>query len=74
MKLSLRHIPCSLLSHCWSGHREVRKAFPPGSLKRIERAIANSETGHSGELRVVIEGGLGWRACTAMLARPELRL
>ncbi len=72
MKLSFRHICSSLFSHYWSGHREVRKAFPPGSLKRIERAIANSETSHSGELRVVIEGGLGRHACSALLARPEL--
>jgi len=72
MKLSFRHICSSLFGHYWSGHREVRKVFPPGSLKRIERAITNSETSHSGELRVVIEGGLGRHACSAMLARPEL--
>jgi uncharacterized membrane protein len=47
-------------SHLWSGDRQLRKAFPADSLQRVEQAVTAAESGHSGELRVVIEGGLGW--------------
>ncbi len=46
----LRHL---LLPHWW-----VLRAFPVASLRRIERAIAASESTHQGELRVVVEANL----------------
>ncbi|MDB5801665.1 MAG: hypothetical protein JWL63_2604 [Rhodocyclales bacterium] len=60
MNVSRRNRFGRLFSHVWSADREVRKAFPAQGLQRIEQAIAKAETGHSGELRLVIEGGLGW--------------
>jgi len=59
------HTLVRLYRHLHGADREVRKAFPSRSLQRIEREIAASETGHRGELRVVIEGGLGWQVLSA---------
>lgn len=52
MRLSrvLRHL---VLPHWW-----VLRAFPKPALDAIERAIAASESSHSGELRFVVEGNL----------------
>jgi uncharacterized membrane protein len=61
MKQVRTHPLARLYRHLHGADREVRKAFPPRSLQRIEREIAASETSHRGELRVVIEGGLGWQ-------------
>lgn len=36
----------------------VSRAFPRATLKRIERAIAASESRHGGELRFAVEAGL----------------
>jgi hypothetical protein len=55
-------IASRLYRHLWAADREVRTAFPPRSLQGIEDAVAASERRHGGELRVVIEGGLGWDA------------
>lgn len=46
--------------HLWRGEREARRAFPAEALARIEAAVKASEGLHRGELRVVIQGGLGW--------------
>ncbi|MCC6474164.1 MAG: TPM domain-containing protein [Burkholderiales bacterium] len=56
MKLgrALRH----LLAECFA----LRRAFPPGTLSAIERAIAASESRHRGELRFAVEAGLPWLA------------
>lgn len=37
---------------------QVRKAFPPSTLNRIEQAIKASEVNHAGEVRFAVEGGL----------------
>lgn len=37
---------------------QVRKAFPPNVLSRIEQAIKASEVNHAGEVRFAVEGGL----------------
>ncbi|MEC5384689.1 TPM domain-containing protein [Uliginosibacterium sp. H3] len=60
-----RHILARLGSHLWSADRQMRKAFPAASLQRVEQAVTAAERGHGGELRVVIEGGLGWDALRA---------
>lgn len=46
----VRHIS----SHPW----QVRRYFSAAALQRIEKAIADSERQHAGEVRVVIESGL----------------
>jgi TPM domain len=51
-----------LWRHLWAGEREARRAFPPAALKSVADAVAASERLHRGELRVVIQGGLGWAA------------
>lgn len=60
--------------HLWRGEREARKAFPADALLRIEEAVMASETRHRGELRVVIQGGLGWSALRGVPASRELAL
>ncbi|MEN3113366.1 TPM domain-containing protein [Uliginosibacterium paludis] len=52
----------TLWQHLWQGEREARKAFPAEALERIEAAVSESERLHRGELRVVIQGGLGLAA------------
>jgi hypothetical protein len=46
--------------HLWLDADDVRRHFPPDSLLRLETLIRLSEARHLGELRVCIEGGLGW--------------
>jgi uncharacterized membrane protein len=46
------------LRHLFSPHWRVRRAFPAASLARIERAIAQSETRHSGQIRFAVEHAL----------------
>ena len=37
---------------------QVKRAFPPSTLSRIEQAIKASEASHVGEVRFAVEGGL----------------
>ena len=47
-----------ILRHrCWD-ERDAARALPEAALQRIEAHVAASETGHGGEIRVVIEAGL----------------
>ena len=48
----------------------MRRAFPPAALAEIERAVAEQEKRHRGELRVAIEGGL---PLGALLRRQSAR-
>ncbi len=47
-----------LLRHLMTPDWMARRAFPPDVLISIERAIAESERGHEGELRFAVEAGL----------------
>jgi uncharacterized membrane protein len=47
-----------LLRHLFATHMYTRKKFPEDSLQRIERAIAASEIGHSGQIRFIVETSL----------------
>ena len=47
-----------ILRHRWWDERDAARALPPAALKRIEQAVAGSERGHSGEIRIVVEAGL----------------
>ena len=46
-----------LLHHRWT-EGQVRRAFPPEVLLRLERQVAASEARHSGQVRLCVEGGL----------------
>jgi uncharacterized membrane protein len=46
--------------HAKANPRVARRAFPPDTLARIERAIAASETRHGGEIRFAVESALPW--------------
>lgn len=63
-----------LWRHLWAGQREARRVFPPAALTRIGEAVARSEAQHRGELRVVIQGGLGWAALRQTPSSRELAL
>lgn len=53
LRRTLRH----LFTTAWS----VRKAFPASALARIEAAIRESETGHSGQIRFAVQHSLDAR-------------
>ena len=44
--------------HLMMTHWRVERAFPPGTLAAIGRAIRESETAHVGEIRFAVEGAL----------------
>lgn len=46
------------LRHIWCGPWMVRRHFSAAALRNIEAAIAESEIGHSGEIRFVVEPAL----------------
>lgn len=47
-----------ILKHLFFLDRQMRRDFPPESLRKIEQAIATAEQSHSGEIRFVLEGSL----------------
>jgi len=47
-----------ILRHRWWDERDAARALPAAALQRIESRVTASETGHSGEIRVVVEAGL----------------
>jgi uncharacterized membrane protein len=44
--------------HVFAARRELRRTLPEATLQAIERAIAENERTHSGEIRFAIEGAL----------------
>src|SRR5690242_18954595 len=55
--MSIKRIARHLLEHHW----RAKQVFPPKVLDRIERAIKQNETAHSGQIRFVVEGALDGR-------------
>ena len=47
-----------LLRHRWSGDALVRDSFPESVLHKLTSSVKSSEARHSGEIRILIEGGL----------------
>ena len=47
-----------IVRHLLVTDRQVKRAFPPSTLSRIEQAIKASEASHVGEVRFAVEGGL----------------
>jgi uncharacterized membrane protein len=50
------------IKHLFLDHLLLSRAFPRSTLTAIERAVAEQEKRHRGELRVVIEGGVPLQA------------
>lgn len=46
-----------LWRHRWT-EGQVQKAFPPAVLVRLEQAVAASESQHTSQIRLCVEGGL----------------
>lgn len=44
--------------HWWLDERTARRLVPSDMAKRIEQRVAASELQHSGEIKIVLEGGL----------------
>lgn len=63
-----------LLRHLVTDHRSARRAFPPHSLRSIERAIAEQERRHEGELRFAVEASLPFGALLAGRSARERAL
>jgi uncharacterized membrane protein len=55
--MSIKRIARHLLEHHW----RAKQVFPPEVLDRIEQAIKQNETAHSGQIRFVVEGALDGR-------------
>lgn len=57
-----------LWRHRWA-ENQVQQAFPPEVLLRLERAVTASESQHTGQIRLCVEGGLPysyiWRGASA---------
>ncbi len=53
------------IRHLFLDHLALMRAFPLPMLAVVERAVAEQEKRHRGELRVVIEGGLPLQALLA---------
>lgn len=47
-----------IVKHLLVTDGQVRRAYPHSTLIMIEKAITTSETTHTGEIRIVIEGSL----------------
>jgi uncharacterized membrane protein len=48
------------LRHWFKTPYAVRRAFGEAALERIQRAIADSENAHAGEIRFAVEAALPW--------------
>jgi uncharacterized membrane protein len=57
--------PKRIARHLLATPLALRRAFPPASLAAIQRALADSEARHGGEIRFAVEGALDLRALLA---------
>jgi len=55
--MSIKRIARHLMQHHW----RAKQIFPQAVLARIEQAIRQGETSHSGQVRFVVEGALDGR-------------
>ena len=57
-----------LWRHRWA-ESDVERAFPPETLQRLEQLVQRSESQHTGQIRLCVEGGLPysyiWRDAAA---------
>lgn len=65
-----------ILKHRWMDAQYARRAVPPPMAARLASRIAASEYRHSGEIRIIIEGGLPrsylWRHASAKVRAQAL--
>lgn len=58
-----------LLWHRWHDVRDARRAVGDTGLRALQARVAESERGHTGEIRICVEGGLPvsylWRRASA---------
>ncbi len=58
-----------LLKHRWWDEADARRVLPGDALDRLQTLVADSERGHSGEIRICVEAGLPlsylWRDASA---------
>ena len=58
-----------LLKHRWHDEADARRALGAGAAERLRKRVADSELGHSGEIRICVEASLPlsylWRGATA---------
>ena len=58
-----------LLKHRWHDEADARRALGAGAAERLRKRVADSELGHSGEIRICVEVSLQlsylWRGATA---------
>ena len=47
-----------IFKHRWQSDSAVERAVPPALLQKLAAQVANSEAGHSGEIRIYVEAGL----------------
>jgi uncharacterized membrane protein len=66
--------PWRFIRHLATDHRTARRRFPEAELERIERAIAEGERTHRGQVRVVVEPALPLARVLAQLAPRDRAL
>ncbi len=49
-----------LLKHRWHDEGDARRALDDAAFTRLETLVRQSEAGHTGEIRLVVEPGLPW--------------
>jgi len=47
-----------ILKHRWQADAQTQRAFPPQVLDKLTQLVADSESAHSGEIRIFVESGL----------------
>ncbi|QDZ28686.1 TPM domain-containing protein [Noviherbaspirillum sp. UKPF54] len=60
-----------LWKHLTATSATGRRAFPPATLKAIEQAIADGETRHRAEVRMIVEPALGLQAVLQHMSARE---
>lgn len=63
-----------ILRHLMTGAWQLRRAFPPESLRRIEAAIHAAESRHDGQIRFAVEASLELPALLRRLSARERAL
>jgi uncharacterized membrane protein len=66
-----------MLKHRWRDHRDTARVVPDDMAARLEQQVAQSETRHTGEVRVVVEAALPlsylWRLGAKLSLQQAIR-
>ena len=66
----------TLLRHLWLDESDTRRTLAPEALQRLAQRVAASESGHSGEIRLLVEASLPasylWRHLAHAVPMPVL--